>query len=82
MANYTPDPRYGRSIDEEAIARHVVEGDARLQRYDGFDINPSVLYDIDDVSDGATAFTCSDEDWSALIGENFVPMTLTAKTFV
>ena len=45
-----------------------------MQRWAGHDpVNPNVLYDVDDVSDGTAAFSCGPDDWSALIGENECP---------
>ncbi len=73
---FVPDARYGRSIERELEARWVVEGDHRLQRYADHDINPDVLYDIDNVSDGAARFSCGPTDWSAIIGENECPAEL------
>ena len=69
---FTPDERYGVSIDQHLVDTYVIEGDALLQRYDN-DLNPNVLYDVDNVSDGEAAFSCGDSDWSALIGENECP---------
>ena len=54
------------------VDTYVVEGDAKLQRYNN-PINPNVLYDVDNISDGLAAFSCGDSDWSALIGENECP---------
>jgi hypothetical protein len=70
---FTPDPRFGRSIDDELVARFVVEGDSRLQRFPDNAVNPNVLYDVDDVSDGRARFSCGPTDWSALNGENLCP---------
>lgn len=66
---FAPDPRYGTSIDQALIDRHVVEGDHRFQRYADNPVNPNVLYDIDDLSDGAAAFSCGPSDWSGGNGE-------------
>ena len=71
---FAPDERYGVSIDQWLIDVWAVEGVPRLQRWAGHDpINPNVLYDVDDVSDGTATFTCGPSDWSALIGENGCP---------
>jgi hypothetical protein len=70
---FTPDPRYGKPVDQELIDTYVVEGDARLQRYLDNPKNPNVLYDIDNVSDGAAQFSCGPSDWSALVGESGCP---------
>lgn len=66
---FVPDPRYGKSVDQELIDRFVVEGDHRFQRYADNPINPSALYDIDDLSDGAASFSCGPSDWSGGNGE-------------
>lgn len=67
---FTPDPRYGVSIDQWLVDTYVVEGDWRLQRWDGYTANPSVLFDPDDVSDGTASFSCLHaSDWSAAIRE-------------
>ena len=70
---FAPDPRYGTSIDQMLIDRFVVEGDGRLQRYGDNPVNPNVVYDIDNVSDGAASFSCGDSDWSGANGENACP---------
>ena len=70
---YAADPRYGHAIDQELVDRYVVEGDPLLQRFGDHDLNPNVIYDIDDVSDGVARFSCGDSDWSALIGEYYCP---------
>jgi len=70
----TPDPRYGKSVDHWLIDNHVVEGDHRLQRWADHGQNPDVLFDPDDVSDGAAAFSCLHSyDWSAKFGEFYCP---------
>ncbi len=67
---FTPDPRYGVSREQWLIDNYVVEGDWRMQRWAGFDSNPHVLFDPDDVSDGSAAFSClHSDDWSADNGE-------------
>ena len=70
---FVPDPRYGKPIDQELVDRHVVEGDGHLQRYGDNPINPNVLYDIDDVSDGTARFSCGPSDWSGAYGESLCP---------
>jgi len=72
---FTPDERYNVSIDQHLVDTYVVEGDASLQRYDNA-LNPNVLYDIDNISDGLAEFSCGDSDWSAMIGENECPEEL------
>lgn len=76
-ALWTPDPRYGESVDQWLVDSWVVEGDPRFQRWADFgeaaDWNPDVLFDPDDVSDGALRFSCGPSDWSALNGENRCP---------
>lgn len=67
---FTPDPRYGVSKEQWLIDNFVVEGHDRMQRWDGFDLNPNVLFDPDDVSDGTAQFSCLHSyDWSADNGE-------------
>ncbi len=71
---FAPDPRLGKSPDQHLIDTYAVEGDPRLQRHaDSNPINPNVIYDVDDVSDGAAEWSCGDSDWSAQIGENRCP---------
>ena len=70
---FAPDPRTGTSPDQWLIDHHVAEGIARLQRFDDNPLNPNVVFDPDDVSDGTAAFSCGPSDWSALIGENECP---------
>ncbi len=70
---FSPDPRYGKPVDEELIDAYVVEGAGRLQRYADNPINPNVLYDIDNVSDGVASFSCGPSDWSGASGENDCP---------
>jgi len=72
-AIFAPDARYGTSIDQVLIDRFVVEGDGRLQRYGDNPVNPNVVYDIDNVSDGAASFSCGNSDWSGGNGENACP---------
>lgn len=72
-ALFVPDPRLGATPDDVLIDQYVVEGDDRLQRWAGYDLNPNVLFDVDDVSDGAAAWSCGPSDWSALNGENECP---------
>jgi hypothetical protein len=71
---FTPDARYGQSIEDFLRTSWVVEGDWHLQRYAGFTSNPHVLFDPDDVSDGTATFSCRPEDdWSAENGEQRCP---------
>ena len=70
---FMPDERYGVSVDQHLVDTYVIEGDAMLQRYGDNHINPNVLYDVDDISDGVAEFSCGPSDWSALIGENECP---------
>lgn len=70
-ALFVADERLGTTPDDLLVARHVVEGDPRFERYgDHAAAAPGALYDIDNVSDGTAAFSCGDSDWSAVIGEN------------
>jgi hypothetical protein len=69
---FVPDERFGKAPDYELIDRFVLEGDPRLQRYADNPTNPNALYDIDNVSDGATRFSCGPSDWSGP-GENRCP---------
>jgi hypothetical protein len=64
------DARYGMSIERWLVATHVVEGDARLERFPDNPLVQAVIYDPDDLSDGEAVFSCGPDDWSALIGEN------------
>ena len=70
---FVPDERYGVSVDQHLVDTYVIEGDAMLQRYGDNPINPNVLYDVDDISDGVAEFSCGPSDWSALIGEHECP---------
>ncbi|MEC7983547.1 MAG: hypothetical protein VX278_00200 [Myxococcota bacterium] len=70
---FVPDERYGVSVDQFLIDTYAIEGDALLQRFGDNPINPNVLYDVDNVSDGDSQFSCGDSDWSAMIGENECP---------
>ena len=69
---FMPDERYGVSVDQHLVDMYVVEGDAMLQRFDN-PINPNVLYDVDNVSDGVAEFSCGDSDWSGMNGEHECP---------
>ena len=69
MIGERDDGRVGDRSDD----RHVVGGDGHLQRYGDNPINPNVLYDIDDVSDGAAQFSCGPSDWSGAYGESLCP---------
>ena len=53
---FMPDPRYGVSPDEHLVKVGAIEGVGRLQRFGDNPINPNVIYDVDNVSDGAAAF--------------------------
>ena len=44
-----------------------------MQRYGDNPINPNVLFDIDNVSDGTTEFSCGSSDWSGMNGEHDCP---------
>jgi len=69
-ALFAPDSRYGKSMDRWLIDQHVVEGDWRMERWAGYGPNPHVLFDPDNVSDGAAEFSCLHAaDWSASNGE-------------
>ncbi len=71
---FTPDARYGVSIEEWLRKNWVIEGDWRMQRWAGYSYNPHVLFDPDDVGDGKTAFSCRpQDDWSADSGESQCP---------
>ena len=59
---------------------YVVEGDARLQRFEDNPINLNVIYDIDDVSDGTAEFSCGAAT-SAMIGESLCPDDVQDKRF-
>lgn len=74
---FVPDPRYGKSIDQWLVDNYVVEGDWRMQRFAGYDANPNVLFDPDDVSDGTARFSClHEDDWSAKNGEFHCPVEI------
>jgi hypothetical protein len=68
--------RLGATVDRWLADRYVMEGDPRLQRFPDNPLNTEVVYDADDVSDGAAAFSCGPSDWSAIIGENNCPPEL------
>lgn len=77
---FAPDPRYGVSIERWLADRWVIEGDHRFQRFAGYDVNPNVLFDPDDVSDGTARFSCLHAaDWSADNGEFRCPAELDDK---
>ena len=68
---FVPDERLGRTPDDYLVETYVVEGDPRMERYEGHaEAAPGVLFDVENVSDGSAEFTCGDSDWSAMIGEN------------
>ncbi len=72
---FEPDPRYGHSQDHELVSRYVYESIERLERYRT--THPTlpyakVLYDIDDLSDGASSWSCingrgsgKDDEWDS-----------------
>jgi hypothetical protein len=70
---FAVDPRYGTSIDQMLVDNYVVEAIASLQRFPDNPLNPNVIFDADDVSDGTATWSCGPSDWSALIGENQCP---------
>jgi hypothetical protein len=70
---FAPDPRYGQSIDQMLLDRYVVEADGRFQRYADNPVNPNIIYDVDNVSDGSALFSCGPSDWSASSGESGCP---------
>jgi dienelactone hydrolase len=71
---FSPDPRYGTSVEDFLRTNWVVEGAWHLQRFANFTYNPNVLFDPDDVSDGVASFSCRPEDdWSAAVGESRCP---------
>lgn len=72
-ALYAVDPRYGTSADQWLVDTWTVEGDAKLERFPDNEHVQAVVFDPDDVSDGAAMFSCGDSDWSAIIGENNCP---------
>ncbi|MCC6215724.1 MAG: hypothetical protein IT376_12740 [Polyangiaceae bacterium] len=81
---FTPDARYGVSVEQWLTDNWVVEGDWRLQRWASHGVNPSTLFDPDDTSDGAAEFSCLHSyDWSADNGEFHCPAAIddTATTF-
>jgi hypothetical protein len=75
-ALFHADPRLGAAPDQVLIDTYVLEGDDRLQRWEGYDLNPNVLYDVDNLSDGEATWSCGPSDWSALNGENECPPEL------
>ncbi len=72
-ALFAVDPRYGTSVDQFLVDARVYEGVGRLQRYADNPINPNVLFDADDPSDGAAMWSCGDSDWSARGRESGCP---------
>jgi hypothetical protein len=73
-AYFEPNPKWGMTVDAWMRQNFVMEADWRLQRFDQPEfLNPNVLYDPDNVSDGATRFSCGPTDWSALNGEHRCP---------
>jgi hypothetical protein len=75
-ALFAPDPRLGVAPDALLVDRFVVEGDPRLERFPENPVHARVLYDVDDVSDGAAAWSCGASDWSATAGESGCPDAL------
>ena len=75
---FTPDARYGVSIDQFLIDSWTVEGNWRLRRYGSNPLNPHVIFDPDDVSDGQGLFSCGDSVWSGRNGENRCPVEVYA----
>ena len=68
---FVPQERLGTTPDAFLVDRYVVEGDPRFERFAGHaEPAPGALFDIDNVSDGLSEYTCGDTDWSAMIGEN------------
>lgn len=72
-AFFAVDPRYGTSPERWLVEQWVVEADKRLQRFADNPVNPNVVFDADDVSDGTARWSCGPSDWSAAIGENYCP---------
>lgn len=70
---FETDARYGMSKDAYLVANHVYEGVGRLQRYADNPVNPNVIFDVDDVSDGKSRWSCGESDWSAINGESGCP---------
>ena len=70
---FLPDERFGTSIDEHLIDTYVVEGDPFTQRFPDNPVSQNVIYDIDNVSDGASEFSCGGLDWSGLFNESGCP---------
>ena len=76
---FVPDPRYGVSVDQMLIDRHVVESNARMGRYEDNAISAELIYDVDNVSDGRARYSCDpDQDWAAGAGEQGCPDGLTS----
>ena len=67
-ALFRPDSRFGHSIEHELISRFVVEGVDRLERFGKTHPHlphQQVLYDVDDYGDGATQWSCiQEESWA------------------
>lgn len=70
---FEPRPDLGMSPDALLVQRFVVEGDPRLQRFASNPVNPNVVFDVDDVSDGRAEWSCGPSDWSATSGESACP---------
>jgi hypothetical protein len=61
---FAVDDRYAVSPDQYLVDRFVYEGVGRLQRYGDNPVNPNVIFDVDDVSDGTATWSCGPSDWS------------------
>lgn len=70
---FVPDPRLGLSPDRYLVETRMTEGDPRFRRFEDNPLNTEVIFDVDNTSDGAAAFSCGPSDWSAIIGENNCP---------
>lgn len=73
---FTPDARFGKSVDQHLVDEYVVEGDTRYHRFVDPEFGIQVPSDVDDDSDGTLAFGCGDEDWSSKYGETRCPAEL------
>ena len=70
---FAVDPRYGTSIDQWLTDNYVIEGIGTLQRWGSNPVNPNVLFDPENISDGTAQWSCGPTDWSALNGEHQCP---------
>jgi hypothetical protein len=74
---FVPDPRFGMSVDQWLVERHVVESNSRMGRYSDNLVSADLIFDVDNVSDGRAAYSCDpDLDWSAGNGEQGCPDVL------